>query len=280
MIFRKITAEVFLYVRYAYQLPHFLRRYTIKLDGRPSAGFFVTSLFSFNERSESVLDSTSPCAQEVCKTARSDDDRLKFVQECLQEKTSPAEKTPQTILIDRYEQSNSGISEEQWARHDVLLECISSENPNTTPLTSHDWLSYLKARPTPGKDWVLAQSATISQWLQSLERAQTYNKQIGQLNTVLYERNQRVEKELYTARQLQQSLLPTFLADNPHQATNSESLSPWQTQEPLIAQRSPLSKCHYNSSQLRVTGVYLPCDALGGDIYDVIQFPDGSMDVS
>ncbi|MEB3206986.1 MAG: PP2C family protein-serine/threonine phosphatase, partial [Vampirovibrionales bacterium] len=42
----------------------------------------------------------------------------------------------------------------------------------------------------------------------------------------------------------------------------------------------PLSKCHYNSSQLRVTGVYLPCDALGGDIYDVIQFPDGSMDVS
>jgi len=150
-------------------------------------------------------------------------------------------------------------------------------------LKPSDWLSWLKTRPMPEKDWILAESATVSHWLHSLERAQAYNDQVGQLNAELYARNQQVEKELYTARQLQQSLLPPFLEDDPHRpapTSRSEHEVTSSEIDILMPEVPAFSKCHYNSDSLRVTGVYLPCDALGGDIYDVINFPDGSMDVS
>lgn len=88
--------------------------------------------------------------------------------------------------------------------------------------------------------------------------------QLNKMNTELYERNLQVEKELYVARQLQQSLLPPFLP------------GPDQEEGSLPS----FAKCHYRDEKLKVSGVYLPCDALGGDIYDVIKFPNDTVGVA
>ncbi len=88
--------------------------------------------------------------------------------------------------------------------------------------------------------------------------------QLNKMNTELYERNLQVEKELYVARQLQQSLLPPFLPEP----------------APVEGELPSFSKCHYKDEKLRISGVYLPCDALGGDIYDVIKFPNGTVGVA
>lgn len=95
---------------------------------------------------------------------------------------------------------------------------------------------------------------------QSVQLAQQLNK----MNTELYERNLQVEKELYVARQLQQSLLPPYLPDS----------------NPPEGDLPNFSKCHYRDDKLKISGVYLPCDALGGDIYDVIKFPNGTTGVA
>lgn len=95
---------------------------------------------------------------------------------------------------------------------------------------------------------------------QSVQLAEQLNK----MNSELYERNTQVEKELYVARQLQQSLLPPFLPDS--------TLDPEEV--------CCYSKCHYKNPKIKISGVYLPCDALGGDIYDVIQFPNGTVGVA
>ncbi|WP_373531607.1 SpoIIE family protein phosphatase [Vampirovibrio sp.] len=95
---------------------------------------------------------------------------------------------------------------------------------------------------------------------QSVQLAQQLNK----INTELYERNLQVEKELYVARQLQQSLLPPFLPDS---ALSEDEISTF-------------SKCHYKDDKLRISGLYLPCDSLGGDIYDVIKFPNNTVGVA
>ena len=92
-------------------------------------------------------------------------------------------------------------------------------------------------------------------------------QQLTEMNTELYERNLAVEKELYVTRQLQQSLLPPFLPDDEVKAKDPDALD-------------RISKCHYRDERLRITGIYLPCDALGGDIYDIIKFHDGSVGVT
>lgn len=102
---------------------------------------------------------------------------------------------------------------------------------------------------------------------QSLSLAHQLNK----MNAELYERNLQVEKELYVARQLQQSLLPPFLPDEPKPDAQASEESE------AVAR---FSKCHYKDDKLRISGVYLPCDALGGDIYDVIKFPNNSIGVT
>lgn len=74
----------------------------------------------------------------------------------------------------------------------------------------------------------------------------------------LYERNRTVEKELFTTRQLQQSLLPV----------------PLEAEEPGVS----MVGVYVDKPMLRVSGVYLPCDALGGDMFDLIDFgPDGGV---
>ncbi|MEB3244939.1 MAG: PP2C family protein-serine/threonine phosphatase [Vampirovibrionales bacterium] len=174
----------------------------------------------------------------------------------------------------------------------VLQDAQEWFNSAATPLTHQS----AGPQQQPSEDaWVMLSALTLSAWLQELKKAQTYNEQIGQLNEELYERNMQVEKELYTARQLQQSLLPPFLEDDPHRKAceqNASSLASCEQtcespHEALIdgfelfePERPKFSKCHIDDKRLRITGVYLPCDSLGGDIYDVISFPDGSIDVS
>lgn len=98
-------------------------------------------------------------------------------------------------------------------------------------------------------------------------------RQLDRMNAELYERNLQVEKELYVARQLQQSLLPPFLPEKPSETS---------AHDPALTDtvQAKLTKCHYQDERLRISGVYLPCDALGGDLYDVIPFPDGTVGIS
>ena len=98
----------------------------------------------------------------------------------------------------------------------------------------------------------------------SLDKARELSSQLNQVNDELTQRNLQIEKELYIARQLQQSLLPRAI------------VKPDETQ-----MDGPMMTCvNYQDERIRVSGIYLPCDALGGDLYDVIQLQDGALGVS
>lgn len=130
---------------------------------------------------------------------------------------------------------------------------------------------------------LLARIQSALRQKQMLHQSRALAEQLNQMNNELYERNLQVEKELYTARQLQQSLLPPFLPDEAEVLAESPAMAQarsivGKTPEPTAPTR--FSKCHYRDENLRITGVYMPCDALGGDIYDVIQFPDKTIGVA
>jgi phosphoserine phosphatase RsbU/P len=79
--------------------------------------------------------------------------------------------------------------------------------------------------------------------------------ELTRLNEELYHRNTQIERELYTTRQLQQSLLPHHIEVEGFYA---------------------LARCHYIDAYTRISGVYLPCDSVGGDLYDVVNLgPQG-----
>jgi phosphoserine phosphatase RsbU/P len=85
----------------------------------------------------------------------------------------------------------------------------------------------------------------------SIEQLQQLNEELMTLNQQLYKRNSQIEQELYVTRQLQQSLLPSYLK---------------------VPGYDGLAKCHVLSDTIRITGIYLPCDSVGGDLYDVAAF--------
>lgn len=97
-----------------------------------------------------------------------------------------------------------------------------------------------------------------------VDQSRVLTDQLNRVNAELYQRNVQVEKELYIARQLQQSLLPSTLPlkDVP------EDLLP------------TFSKVHFQDEKLKITGIYLPCDTLGGDLYDIIPFRDRTLGIS
>lgn len=115
-------------------------------------------------------------------------------------------------------------------------------------------------------DQAAEQLEVFLQVLQELKQSQSVIQELSTLNAELYERHLAVEKELYTTRQLQQSLLPKFIQDD--EAETVSSGLPFS------------SKCHFKNEHLKISGVFLPCDALGGDLYDVIPFKDGSVGVA
>lgn len=88
-------------------------------------------------------------------------------------------------------------------------------------------------------------------------------EQVNLLNKDLYARSMQMEAELDKTRKLQQSLLPLAL-----EQANSKAFNPFA-----------FTKLHFENEHLRITGLYLPCDALGGDLYDLITFQDDSLGV-
>jgi len=120
------------------------------------------------------------------------------------------------------------------------------------------------------EDSMNALQAEVGMLQARLTQSKILEEQLTSLNTQLYDRNNQVEKELYVARQLQQSLLPPFVADSQEQDQAAIAADAMQAFE----------HCHYRNDYLRITGVYLPCDSLGGDLYDVLPFPDGSVGVA
>jgi serine phosphatase RsbU (regulator of sigma subunit) len=109
-----------------------------------------------------------------------------------------------------------------------------------------------------------------------LAQSKILQDQLNQLNAQLYERNTHVEKELYIARQLQQSLLPPIIKTlNDQDPSLSEDVGTIDD-----SNLQPFEHCHFRNQYLNIMGVYMPCDALGGDLYDVLPFNDGSIGVS
>jgi phosphoserine phosphatase RsbU/P len=119
-----------------------------------------------------------------------------------------------------------------------------------------------------GETEVLARLQAAIRHKQTVSQAVALAHELNKMNTELYERNLQVEKELYVTRQLQQSLLPPFLPDENKSDAAGESVG------------SSFTKCHYKDERVKISGVYLPCDALGGDLYDVIKFANGTVGVA
>ena len=106
---------------------------------------------------------------------------------------------------------------------------------------------------------------------QHLVQAHALSAEFKALNQTMVDRNRQVEKDLHTARQLQQSLLPMPIEEEeddnkPHDAADDGGFR--------------FSRCHYRDAHIRISGLYVPSDALGGDLYDVMTFPDSAIGVT
>ena len=95
------------------------------------------------------------------------------------------------------------------------------------------------------------------------QELQWHNDEMFNLSEELRNRSLDMEKELEKTRILQLSLLPAEL-----NVTNTSDYNPYS-----------YSKLHYTSPTLQVHGLYLPCEAIGGDLYDLITFQDGSLGI-
>jgi serine phosphatase RsbU (regulator of sigma subunit) len=157
---------------------------------------------------------------------------------------------------------------EQLGKHPVLgvLQCLLfSEEPIAT--------DSLKRYLSAGIYKVLSASLSVNQWVEQLmiviklgeklRSSEAFAKEQACLNADLANRSLMIEKELYKTRQLQQSLLPAIV-----ETENAQEVGVLGT-----------SKLHYLSDKLRITGLYIPCDAIGGDLYDFCEFQDGSLGV-
>jgi len=179
---------------------------------------------------------------------------------------------PDLILLDPTLPSQSSYKVCESLKNDPETENIPVIFMNTQPSGNG---TLLKSFESGATDFISV--ATESTEVLARVQAAIRNKQIAthasvlaselnKMNAELYERNLQVEKELYVTRQLQQSLLPPFIPEE-GDANPSENMHRF-------------SKCHYKDGHLRISGVYLPCDALGGDIYDVIKFSNGTLGVA
>jgi serine phosphatase RsbU (regulator of sigma subunit) len=81
---------------------------------------------------------------------------------------------------------------------------------------------------------------------------------LQQLNTELYDRNSSIERELTVARQLQHSLLPNQVGAQLDESNAEGGIASFRV------------GTNYESQRLKITSVYVPCDALGGDLFDVV----------
>lgn len=178
---------------------------------------------------------------------------------------------PDLILVDVANSNEATVSDCRRIKNDTKTEhtpivfIATASQPDTDEQARqpeavvNDWIVFEGEESVPE---VVSRLELSLHFKQSLDKMYTLCEQLNEMNTELYERNMQVEKELYVARQLQQSLLPSYIKDE-------ASAGPQQ-----------LTKRHYDNESLKISGLYLPCDALGGDLYDVIEFGDHSIGIS
>jgi serine phosphatase RsbU (regulator of sigma subunit) len=159
---------------------------------------------------------------------------------------------------------------------------LVADNHNLAALYEHDIHSLTDAvLPLPQHDVALQTAALHThlalflQQQQQLWASNQMNDQLSAMNSELYDRNVLIENELYGARQMQQGLLPLALPDDDY-PLRSES----ESNEANTERGFRFCQLHYRDTQLKVSGLYLPCDALGGDLYDVVKFKDDSLGVT
>lgn len=180
------------------------------------------------------------------------------------------EEQPDLILMDPTLPERKGFTVCQVLKNDPVTENIpvifihSQTQPNAELLQSFESGATDLISIESGEVEVMARLKAAIRGKRAISQSVQLAEQLNKMNTELYERNLQVEKELYVARQLQQSLLPPFLPEP--DAPDGEM--------------SSFSKCHYRDDKLKISGLYLPCDALGGDIYDVIKFANGTTGVA
>lgn len=168
----------------------------------------------------------------------------------------------QLVLLDGQDDPKRFLDHAHVLKHHTLVVLCASNTPITEAhiqgwrkLGAHHIASYFPDEKATYTN--VAHTLQLAQYNhRQLERADAITQQMQELHQAIEQRNQQVEKELYLARQLQQSLLPTPLED----ASNADELT------------FQFSKLHYQSETLRISGLYVPCDALGGDLYDLIHF--------
>ncbi|MFN7310177.1 MAG: PP2C family protein-serine/threonine phosphatase [Vampirovibrionales bacterium] len=95
------------------------------------------------------------------------------------------------------------------------------------------------------------------------QELQWHNDEMFNLSEELRNRSLDMEKELEKTRILQLSLLPAEV-----QGGSTSDYNPYS-----------YSKLHYTSETSQIHGLYLPCEAIGGDLYDMITFQDGSLGI-
>jgi len=183
---------------------------------------------------------------------------------------------PDLILLDPTLPEHQGFKMCETLKNDPDTENIPVIFIHTRPSGNGMLLKSFESGATDfvsieaGEVEVLARLQAAIRNKQAASQAVSMAQQLNKMNTELYERNLQVEKELYVTRQLQQSLLPPILKED----------APQSDAPPEEGVQGSFSKCHYKDEKLRISGVYLPCDALGGDIYDVIKFPNGTVGVA
>ena len=95
------------------------------------------------------------------------------------------------------------------------------------------------------------------------QELQWHNDEMFNLTEELRNRSLDMEKELEKTRILQLSLLPAEI-----HSEETNDYNPYS-----------YSKLHYSSETSQIYGLYLPCEAIGGDLYDMITFQDGSLGI-
>lgn len=183
--------------------------------------------------------------------------------------------TSEEVLASLYEIPHHHVLEQRvamaldkMATHPILqgLQCLLITDDVLTADT-------LKAYVHAGVCKVFRRDLSLEQWCEQLTMTLKFAEKLMNVQafaieqTVLNEgfsdRSLLIEKELNKTRLLQQSLLPPTLASGTQPAVNEMGRS----------------KRHYESEQIRVSGMYIPCDAIGGDLYDLCEFHDGSLGV-
>jgi serine phosphatase RsbU (regulator of sigma subunit) len=156
----------------------------------------------------------------------------------------------------------------QWKAHpatsSIHLLLWVEEAPNAQTLKTWHHLG-VRACLLANQSWALTHAQLVSLVFQEKrqEALQSSHDEWQSLSKELTTRSVELEKELEKTKQLQLSLLPADIG-----AQQGANYNPFA-----------YSKLHYTSDMVQVHGLYLPCEAIGGDLYDLITFKDKTLGI-